>query len=160
MQTGRREGERLQGKRNSALGCLSGPNQKNQAYFILPRNNSRGGSGLYHTKLAIKSLKTLWKIVYFFMTAAYIQPHAQVVGGRRKQQFCSLDHEITSTESVWRSHNFNCWNTQWSLMLSILCWWVESMTHEVLLLLGKPLNSVTLKVLPLWLQSTQPGEVT
>lgn len=77
-------------------------------HFHLPRDHLGGGSGLYHTKLAIKSLKVLCKIVSFYVTGTYTYLHAQVVGGRKKKQFCILDHKVSCMEKPTRSHNLNC----------------------------------------------------
>lgn len=49
--------------------------------FHLPRDHLRGSSGLYLTKLAIKSLKVLCKIVSFYMTGTYTHLHVQVWEG-------------------------------------------------------------------------------
>jgi hypothetical protein len=54
--------------------------------------------------------------------------HAQVGGGRRKELFCVLDHEISYMEKLTRSQNLNCWyihNEAYCIVLEgrVNDWW-------------------------------------
>lgn len=130
--------------------CLSGPNQKNQSYLPhlhMPRNHSRGGSGTAFHQASNQKFEGFVQNCQLLHDRDIHTSHAQVIGVGRKQ-ICFLDHEMSYMEKPTRSHSLNCCNTQRSLMLSIVCQRVKSMTHEVPFLLGRPANAVALKFLP------------